>query len=84
MVGHLLLYHPAVERLKGLIDDGELGGKKTAEPLRRECLAFLEAVQTRKAPVADGASGLHVVRALEGGAASLAQGGARIELPRGR
>jgi predicted dehydrogenase len=51
-----------------------------AEPLRRECLAFLEAIRTRKAPVADGESGLHVVRALEGGSASLAQGGARIEL----
>ena len=25
MVGHLLLYHPAVNRLKTLIDDGELG-----------------------------------------------------------
>jgi len=57
---------------------------KMAEPLRRECLAFLEAVRTRRAPVADGASGLHVVRALEGGSRSLAQGGARIELPRGR
>lgn len=57
---------------------------KMAEPLRRECLAFLEAVRTRKAPVADGASGLHVVRALEGGSASLAEGGARIELPGGR
>ena len=57
---------------------------KMAEPLRRECMAFLEAVRTRKAPVADGASGLHVVRALEGGSASLAQGGARIELQRGR
>ncbi|MGB5525009.1 MAG: hypothetical protein WBM96_20730 [Polyangiales bacterium] len=57
---------------------------KMAEPLRRECLAFLEAVRTRKAPVADGASGLHVVRALEGGSTSLAEGGARIELPGGR
>ena len=57
---------------------------KMAEPLRRECMAFLEAVRTRKAPVADGASGLHVVRALEGGSASLAQGGARIELSGGR
>ena len=55
-----------------------------AEPLRRECLAFLEAIRTRKAPVADGESGLHVVRALEGGSASLAQGGARIELAGGR
>ena len=57
---------------------------KMAEPLRRECLAFLEAIRTRRAPVADGVSGLHVVRALEGGSASLAQGGARIELKRGR
>jgi predicted dehydrogenase len=57
---------------------------KMAEPLRRECQAFLEADRTRKAPVADGASGLHVVRALEGGSASLAEGGARIELPGGR
>lgn len=53
---------------------------KMAEPLRRECLAFLDAVRTRKSPVADGRSGLDVVRALEAGAASLAQGGARIEL----
>lgn len=55
---------------------------KMAEPLRRECLAFLDAIRTRKPPVADGQSGLHVVRALEGGSASLAQGGARIELTR--
>lgn len=55
---------------------------KMAEPLRRECLAFLDAVRTRKAPVADGRSGLEVVRALEGGSASLAQRGARIELSR--
>jgi len=57
---------------------------KMAEPLRRECLAFLDAVRTRNAPIADGDSGLHVVRALEGGSASLAQQGMRIELPKGR
>jgi hypothetical protein len=34
------------------------------------------------APIADGQSGLDVVRALEGGASSLAAGGARIELAR--
>ena len=45
---------------------------------------FDKAVRTRKAPLADGVSGLQVVRALEGGSASLAQGGARIELPGGR
>ncbi len=26
MVGHLLEYHPAVDRLKGLLDEGQLGG----------------------------------------------------------
>lgn len=57
---------------------------KMAEPLRRECVAFLHAIRTRKPPVSDGESGLHVVRALEGGSASLAQGGARIGLARGR
>ena len=56
---------------------------KMAEPLRRECQAFIDAVRTRRRPTADGLSGLHVVRALEAGAASLARGGARIELPRG-
>lgn len=139
MVGHLLLYHPAVERharmahihvgwldphktrkltvvgdrKMALFDDTSADQKlavfdkgveppatlsyeegvrirtgdilipalKMAELLRRECLAFLEAVRTRKAPVADGASGLHVVRALEGGSAYPAEKGARIELP---
>ena len=56
---------------------------KMVEPLRHECEAFLDAVRTRKAPVADGTSGLDVVRVLEAGAQSLAQAGGRIELPGG-
>lgn len=48
---------------------------RMSEPLRLECEAFLEACRTREAPVADGRSGLAVVRALEAGARSLrAQG----------
>jgi len=57
---------------------------KMIEPLRRESVAFLDACRTRNAPIADGQSGLDVVRTLEGGASSLAQGGARIELARTR
>ncbi len=53
---------------------------RMAEPLRRECEAFLDAVRTRKAPVADGRSGLEVVRALEAGSESLSQGGGRVLL----
>jgi len=53
---------------------------RMAEPLRRECEAFLEAVRTRKAPVADGRSGLGVVQALEAGAKSLMAHGARVDV----
>ncbi len=53
---------------------------RMAEPLRRECAAFLDAVKTRKPPVADGRSGLAVVRTLEAGARSLASGGAEVAI----
>lgn len=53
---------------------------RRAEPLRDECEAFLEAVRTREAPVADGRSGLAVVRTLEAGARSLAQAGHRVAI----
>lgn len=54
------------------------------EPLRRECEAFLKAIQTRKAPTADGRSGLAVVRALEAGQRSLEQRGASVAIGGGR
>jgi predicted dehydrogenase len=50
------------------------------EPLRRECEAFVTAVQTRVAPTADGRSGLAVVRALAAGQRSLEANGARVEI----
>lgn len=53
------------------------------EPLRRECAAFLEAVRTRRPPLADGRSGASVVRVLEAGARSLAESGRRIALVEG-
>ncbi|MDH5493221.1 MAG: Gfo/Idh/MocA family oxidoreductase [Myxococcales bacterium] len=53
------------------------------EPLRRECEAFLEAVRSRRSPLADGASGLSVVRTLEAGSRSLAEGGHRVSIEAG-
>lgn len=47
---------------------------RMSEPLRTECEAFLEAIRTRKPPLADGRSGLAVVQALEAGARSLKTG----------
>lgn len=50
------------------------------EPLRRECEAFLTAVRTRKSPLADGRSGVAVVRVLEAGTRSLAEQGRRVPI----
>lgn len=52
------------------------------EPLRRECSAFIEAIRSRRPPVADGGSGLSVVRALEAGARSLENQGRLVEVSR--
>ncbi|MEM9073183.1 MAG: Gfo/Idh/MocA family oxidoreductase [Myxococcota bacterium] len=53
---------------------------RMAEPLRRECEAFLRAVETREVPMADGRSGLAVVRALEAGARSLRERGREVAI----
>jgi predicted dehydrogenase len=51
------------------------------EPLRRECLAFLEAMDTRKAPLTDGESALRVQRVLQAAQRSLVTQGMAIGLP---
>lgn len=53
---------------------------RLAEPLRRECEAFLDAVRTRTPPLASARSGLGVVRVLEAGSRSLREGGRRVTL----
>jgi predicted dehydrogenase len=50
------------------------------EPLRLECLHFLECVRERRAPLTDGASGLAVVRVLAAAQASLEAGGAPVAI----
>jgi len=50
------------------------------EPLRKECLHFLEAVRGKHEPRSDAASGLRVVEILEAGQRSLEEGGRPIEV----
>lgn len=50
------------------------------EPLRMECEAFLEAIDTGAPPITDAASGLSVLRVLQAGERSMAAGGAPIEM----
>ncbi len=50
------------------------------EPLKTECLHFLECIRTGKKPLTDGKNGLDVVRVLHAADISLQNGGGRVEL----
>lgn len=51
------------------------------EPLRRECQAFVQAIQTRQAPLTDGVSGLRVLKVLQAAQHSLVRNGQSVALP---
>jgi predicted dehydrogenase len=53
---------------------------KLTEPLRLECLHFLDCVRTRKRPVSDGRDGLRVVSVLEAAQQSLQSNGAPVKI----
>jgi predicted dehydrogenase len=64
------------------IRSGDILIPKTAggEPLRIECLHFLECIEKAKAPRSDGRDGLRVVRVLDAATRSLKAGGAPVAL----
>jgi len=53
---------------------------KTGEPLRAECLHFLECIRDRTQPVSDGHDGLRVVRVLDAAQRSLKNNGTPVAL----
>ena len=53
---------------------------KVGEPLRLECLHFLDCVMTRKQPLSDGRDGLRVVRVLDAAQRSLKSNGVPVRL----
>jgi len=55
---------------------------KMSEPLRLECLHFLECVRERKRPVSDGQDGLRVIKVLDAAQRSLKSRGLPIEFGR--
>ncbi len=81
----LVLYDQRVEWCEGLPipikNEGELVPFSNEEPLRQECLAFLNAMETRKHPVTDGQSGLRVLRVLQSAQRSLVMNGDPVKLP---
>jgi predicted dehydrogenase len=50
------------------------------EPLRLECLHFIECVRERRKPLTDGLDGLRVVKVLDAAQRSLARGGAPVAI----
>lgn len=53
------------------------------EPLKLECLHFLESVRDRRSPLTDGLNGLSVVRVIEAAQWSLQCGGVQVPIPVG-
>ena len=78
----LIVYDQGVDFVDGLPvarkADGVAERIENDEPLRRECLAFLEAIRTRQQPLTDGESGLRVLRVLEEAEQSLSEGGVPV------
>jgi predicted dehydrogenase len=79
----LVVYDQGVEFVNGepiaRKNEGVAEPIKTAEPLRRQCLEFLECIATRRRPITDGESGLRVLKVLDAAERSLASGGMPIE-----
>jgi predicted dehydrogenase len=53
----------------------------TDEPLRNECVAFLESIQTRTQPLTDGVSAVQVLKVLQAAQRSLVTNGQTVALP---
>ena len=62
------------------IGDIRIPKTPTGEPLRAECLHFIDCIANDKTPLSDGHDGLRVVKILEAGTASLARGGELVTL----
>jgi len=82
--GKLMVYDQRVDFVDGepitTKHEGAAEQIDTAEPLRRQCVEFLECIKTRRRPLTDGESGLRVLRVLDAAERSLAGVGNPIEL----
>lgn len=81
----LMLYDQRVDlREEGPVPvkgEGQVIAYSSDEPLRLECQAFLDALETREPPLTDARSGLQVLRVLQAAQRSLITHGQTILLP---
>jgi predicted dehydrogenase len=82
--GKLVVYDQRVEFVNGepvaRKNEGVAETIGSDEPLRLQCLEFLECIGTRRPPLTDGDSGLRVLRVLDAAERSLASGGTPVSL----
>ena len=80
----LLLYDQRVELKEGepipIKGDGEEVTYSNDEPLKSECQAFLNSIQTREAPLTNGLSGLNVLKVLQAAQRSLIMNGQQVTI----
>ena len=80
----LVLYDQRVDIEAGMPvpvkGEGEAVPFSDAEPLRQECLAFLESLRSRHPPLTDGVSGLRVLGVLQAAQGSLVMNGEPVSL----
>ena len=80
----LIIYDQGVEFVNGepiaRKNDGIAEQIESAEPLRTQCLEFLDCIETRRQPLTDGESGLRVLKVLDAAERSLASGGSPVSL----
>ena len=81
----LVLYDQRVDLEQGapvpVKGEGQLVEFEADEPLRLECQAFLNAIQSRRPPVTDGESGLRTLKVLQAAQRSLVMNGEPVTLP---
>ena len=82
--GKLMVYDQGVEFVNGepvtRKNEGIAEVLDVAEPLRLQCLQFLDCIETRRRPLTDGESGLRVLRVLDAAERSLAARGTPVNL----
>ncbi len=81
----LVVYDQRVEWQEGqpipIKGEGSAIAFNSEEPLRIECQAFLDAMESRTPPLTDGQSGLRVLRVLQAAQRSLVTNGSPVSLP---
>ena len=82
--GKLMIYDQGVEIVNGepvtRKNEGIAEALDDDEPLRRECIEFLDSIRSRRRPLTDGESGMRVLRVLDAAEKSLTNNGSPVTL----